>query len=111
MRVALLSAANAVDIGLEQIVYAWFSGPSFETQTEIRAVLAPGADTVGLSTESEGFLSLFPELKVTAGSVITNMASGLFNEETTHEHTKAIAALGALKPERVLRSYLSSGLF
>ncbi|MCY3996119.1 MAG: purine-nucleoside phosphorylase [Rhodobacter sp.] len=109
MRADLLSAADEEGIGLKQGVYAWFSGPSFETPAEIRAVRTLGADAVGMSTVPEAILSRFLGLKVAAVSVITNMAAGLSDEAISHEHTKAMAPLGAAKLERVLRRYLSRG--
>ncbi len=109
MRAALLGAASREKIRLEQGVYAWFSGPSFETPAEIRAVRALGADAVGMSTVPEVILSRFLGIRVAAVSVITNMAAGLSDEAISHEHTKAMAAPGAIKLERILRRYLSDG--
>ena len=43
---------------------------------------------------------------VAAISTITNMAAGMSDERLSHEHTKAMAPLGAAKLERVLRRYL-----
>ena len=43
---------------------------------------------------------------VAAISTITNMAAGLGNETISHEHTKAMAPLGAAKLERVVRRFL-----
>lgn len=108
MRTDLLAAAAEEGIKLGQGVYAWFSGPSFETPAEIRAARTLGADAVGMSTVPEAILSRFLGLKVAAVSVITNMAAGLSDEAISHEHTKAMAPLGAAKLERILRRYLSS---
>ena len=49
---------------------------------------------------------LFLGLRVAAISTITNMAAGLSDEQISHEHTKAMAPLGAAKLEKVLRHYL-----
>ena len=87
-------------------VYAWYSGPSFETPAEIRAIRLLGADAVGMSTVPEVILARFFGLKVAAVSVLTNMAAGLSDEQISHEHTKAMAPLGAAKLERVLRRHL-----
>ncbi|MFY9244978.1 MAG: purine-nucleoside phosphorylase, partial [Roseicyclus sp.] len=45
-------------------------------------------------------------LKVAAISTITNKAAGLSDEQISHEHTKAMAPLGAAKLERILRRML-----
>ena len=65
-----------------------------------------GADAVGMSTVPEVILARFLGLRVAAISTITNMAAGMSDEELSHEHTKAMAPLGAAKLERVLRRYL-----
>ncbi|WP_343080952.1 purine-nucleoside phosphorylase [Ostreiculturibacter nitratireducens] len=106
MRAALRSAALSEGVDLAEGVYAWFSGPSFETPAEIRAARILGADAVGMSTVPEVILARFLGLNVAAISVITNMAAGMSDEKLSHEHTKAMAPLGAGKLERVLRRYL-----
>ncbi len=106
IRAALLAAAEAEGIPLAQGVYAWYSGPSFETPAEIKAIRILGADTVGMSTVPEVILARFLGLKAAAISTVTNMAAGLSDEAISHEHTKAMAPLGAAKLEKILRRYL-----
>jgi purine-nucleoside phosphorylase len=108
LRAALKDAAKAEDIPLPEGVYAWYSGPSFETPAEIRALRILGADAVGMSTVPEVILARFLGLKVAAISTITNKAAGLSDENISHEHTKAMAPLGAAKLERILRRFLSA---
>ncbi len=91
---------------LAEGVYAWYSGPSFETPAEIRALRILGADAVGMSTAPEVILAGFLGLRAAAVSVVTNMAAGLSDEAISHEHTKAMAPIGAAKLERILRRYL-----
>jgi purine-nucleoside phosphorylase len=106
LRRALLAAAEAEGVTLTEGVYAWYSGPSFETPAEIRALRVLGADAVGMSTVPEVVLARFLGLEVAAISTITNMAAGLSDEALSHEHTKAMAPIGAAKLARVLRRYL-----
>ena len=106
IRAALQAAAMAEGVALPQGVYAWYSGPSFETPAEIRAIKILGGDAVGMSTVPEVILARFLGLKVAAISTITNMAAGLSDEKISHEHTKAMAPLGAAKLEKILRRYL-----
>lgn len=106
MRAGLTAAAKAEGIVLRDGVYAWYSGPSFETPAEIRALRVLGADAVGMSTVPEVILARFLGLRTAAISTITNMAAGMSDEVLSHEHTKAMAPLGAAKLERVLRGYL-----
>ncbi len=106
MRAALKAAAEAEGIALPEGVYAWYSGPSFETPAEIRMLKMLGADAVGMSTVPEVILARFLGLKVAAISTVTNMAAGMSDEKISHEHTKAMAPLGAAKLEKILRRYL-----
>jgi len=106
MRKALRAAADEVGVTLRKGVYAWYSGPSFETPAEIRALRVLGADAVGMSTVPEVILARFLGMRVAAISVITNMAAGMSDEAISHEHTKAMAPKGASRLEKVLRRYL-----
>ena len=108
LRAALRAAATVAGVALPEGVYAWYSGPSFETPAEIRAIKILGGDAVGMSTVPEVILARFLGLKVAAISTITNMAAGMSDEQISHEHTKAMAPLGAAKLERILRAYLRS---
>lgn len=107
MRDGLLAAAEAEEIPLQSGTYAWFSGPSFETPAEIRAIRTLGADAVGMSTVPEVILARFFGIDVAAISAITNMGEGLSDEKLSHEHTKQNAVAGAEKLERLIRRYLS----
>jgi purine-nucleoside phosphorylase len=106
LRAALTTAAQSEGIALPQGVYCWFSGPSFETPAEIRAARILGADAVGMSTVPEIILARFLGIRCAAISVITNMGAGLSDESISHDHTKAMAPLGAAKLERILRRFL-----
>ncbi len=108
LRAALQAAARHLGIDLPEGVYAWYSGPSFETPAEIRMLRTLGADAVGMSTVPEVILARFLNLRVAAISAITNMAAGMSDEAISHDHTKAMAPLGAAKLERILKEFLTS---
>ena len=110
LRAALRASAAAVGVALPEGVYAWYSGPSFETPAEIRAIKILGGDTVGMSTVPEVILARFLGLRVAAISTITNMAAGMSDEQISHEHTKAMAPIGAAKLEQVLRHFLRQAI-
>ena len=105
-RAALVASAAGEGVSMAQGIYAWYSGPSFETPAEIRALKILGADAVGMSTVPEVILARFLKMRVLAISTITNMAAGMSAEKISHEHTKAMAPLGAAKLEKVLRRFL-----
>ncbi|QQA42423.1 purine-nucleoside phosphorylase [Pelagovum pacificum] len=106
IREALREAATTTGTEMHKGIYAWYSGPSFETPAEIRAIRMLGADAVGMSTVPEVILGRFLGLKCGAVSTITNMAAGMSDEKISHEHTKQMAPLGAAKLETVLRAAL-----
>jgi purine-nucleoside phosphorylase len=106
LRAALQAAAARQGVDLSEGVYCWYSGPSFETPAEIRMLKLLGADAVGMSTVPEVILARFLGLRVAAISTITNMAAGMSDEKISHDHTKAMAPLGAAKLERILREFL-----
>ncbi|PYE84771.1 purine-nucleoside phosphorylase [Pseudoroseicyclus aestuarii] len=106
LRAGLRAAADAESVEMADGVYAWYSGPSFETPAEIRAIRSLGADAVGMSTVPEVILARFLGLRAAALSAITNMGAGLSDEAISHAHTKAMAPIGAEKLETVLRRFL-----
>jgi purine-nucleoside phosphorylase len=105
LRAALLAAAEREGIALATGVYMWFSGPSFETPAEIRFARIAGADAVGMSTVPEVILGRFFRLRVAAVSTITNFAAGMTGAELSHEETKRLAPVGAVKLQRLLHSF------
>jgi len=100
--------AGATDIGVPLMhgVYAWASGPQFETPAEIRMMKILGADAVGMSTVPEVILSRFLGLKVVGFSNITNMAAGMSEAAITHAQTKAWAAKSADQFQALIKAFL-----
>ena len=95
LRSVLHTVAGAQDTKLNEGVYAWFSGPSFETPAEIRAISMLGADAVGMSTVPETILARHAGMRVAAVSVITNFAAGMQAEALSHDQTKRESAKAA----------------
>jgi purine-nucleoside phosphorylase len=106
LRTALGRAARAVGTDLQEGVYVWFSGPSFETPAEIRMAQVLGADLVGMSTVPEVLLARFYGLRVAALSVVTNMAAGIEGASPSHQDTKDVAGEAGPRIEHVLRVFL-----
>lgn len=95
LRATMHSVAQAQGTKLNEGVYAWFSGPSFETPAEIRAITMLGADAVGMSTVPETILARHAGMRVAAVSVITNLAAGMQAEALSHDQTKRESAKAA----------------
>ncbi len=105
---ALHDAARGAQVGLNEGVYMWFSGPSFETPAEIRAARILGADLVGMSTVPEVILGRRAGLRCAAVSVVTNYAAGLAGGDPSHEETQAVAHEAADRFKRLLRGFIRS---
>ena len=104
----LHSVAAAQGTALHEGVYAWYSGPSFETPAEIRAIRILGADAVGMSTVPETILARRFGLRVAAVSVITNLAAGMRDARLSHAHTKAEAAKAEARFKRLVAGFAES---
>ncbi|MDA3926892.1 MAG: purine-nucleoside phosphorylase [Kiritimatiellae bacterium] len=91
----LRKAANESNAILSEGVYAFTTGPSYETPAEIRAYASMGADAVGMSTVPEATVASAAGIKVAALSCITNMAAGISGPHLSHteviEQTKKSA--------------------
>ena len=97
---------RAADVELNEGVYMWFSGPSFETPAEIRVARILGADLVGMSTVPEVILARRAGLRCAAVSVVTNFAAGLAGGDPSHEETQEYAARAADRFKRLLRAFI-----
>ena len=97
-RLAELLHASAIRLGLRAMdgVYAYTSGPCYETPAEIQAYKAQGADVVGMSTVPEATFARACGLKVAGLSLVSNLAAGISRQALYHE--EVMAAGEAAKP-------------
>jgi purine-nucleoside phosphorylase len=79
------SVARDENILLREGVYAWLSGPSFESPADLRFLRTIGADAVGMSTVPEVIVARHGRMRVLGISGISNKANLDGNTETTHE--------------------------
>ncbi len=93
MRSIAKSVAEKNNIDIKEGVYAYMTGPSYETPAEIRALSVMGADAVGMSTVPECVSAVHCGMDVLAISCITNMAAGITGEKLTGE--EVITAAGS----------------
>lgn len=103
----LRDTAHRNGLVLNEGVYMWFSGPSFETPAEIRMARALGADAIGMSTVPETILARFLGLKVVAVSTITNLAAGMAPQGPSHAETKEVAGAAAADLAGLLVAFLA----
>jgi len=107
LRAALQRAAAGIGLDLPEGVYAWLSGPSFETPAEIRMVQVLGGDLVGMSTVPEVILARYCGLAVAAVSVVTNLAAGIEGASPSHQETKDTALEASDRFKRLIRAFVA----
>ncbi len=74
LRQIALEVAQANGFTLQQGVYGYVAGPSFETPAELRFLRTVGADAVGMSTVPEVVVARHAGMRVLGISSITNKA-------------------------------------
>ena len=77
--------AAAQNLKVQEGVYLFLSGPTYETPAEIRAFRVLGADAVGMSTVPEVIAMAHMNIPVLGISCITNMAAGILPQKLTHQ--------------------------
>lgn len=92
LRDALHAIAKRRGIRVMDGVYAYTSGPVFETPAEIRAYRGMGADVVGMSTAPEAIFARACGMKVAGVSFVSNMAAGISGTPLSHEEVMAATA-------------------
>jgi purine-nucleoside phosphorylase len=108
LRGLLLESATAVDVELEQGIYAGLLGPSYETPAEVRMLGILGADAVGMSTVMEAIAARWVGMRLCGVSLVTNAGAGLSPTPLTHEEVLAAADEAGPRLARVIGAFLES---
>ena len=77
--------AENLGFTLKDGIYAYMSGPQYETPAEIRMLRTMGADLVGMSTVAEVIQAAQCGINVLCISCVTNYAAGIKDEPLSHE--------------------------
>lgn len=85
--------ADASGLGLQEGVYMYFTGPSYETPAEIKMARILGADAVGMSTVPEAIIANHRGVKVLGISCITNMAAGILETPLDHSEVTEVSKM------------------
>ncbi|MDR0966202.1 MAG: purine-nucleoside phosphorylase [Myxococcales bacterium] len=87
----LRKTAARLSVPLQEGVYAWLTGPSYETPAEIRMLKTIGIDAVGMSTVPETIVANHMGVRVAGISCITNLAAGISKVPLSHEEVSETA--------------------
>ena len=99
-------AARETGVHLNEGVYMYFPGPSFETPAEVRAARVLGADAVGMSTVPEATVAAHCGMEVLGITVLTNMAAGVLQQRLTGEEVNIAANQAAKDFSALIRECL-----
>jgi len=99
--------AKDYEIHLQKGIYVGYSGPSYETKSEIKAFRMLGGDAVGMSTVPEVITAIHSGMKVLGLSCITNMATGISKHKLTHEEVLSASAQALDKISLLLLKFIS----
>ncbi len=108
-RLCELMHATANKLGLRVMdgVYAYTTGPCYETPAEIQSYKLQGADVVGMSTVPETIFAKACGFKIAGLSLVSNLASGISRRELNHEEVVEAAAEAKPHMKAFIEDFLS----
>ena len=108
-RLAELLHASANRLGLRAMdgVYAYSSGPCYETPAEIQAYKAQGADVVGMSTVPEAVFARSCGMKIAGLSLVSNLAAGISRRALDHEEVMAAGAAAKPRMAEIIEDFIA----
>jgi purine-nucleoside phosphorylase len=107
IRVLAKACAKQSGIRLKEGVYYYMTGPSYETASEVKAINLLGANAVGMSTVPEVIAATHGGMKVMGLSCITNMATGILDQQLGHEEVIKTGAMVKEKFITLLKSIIT----
>ncbi len=97
LRTKAKKVADDNGIMVHEGVYCGVTGPTFETKSEYKLILAIGGDAVGMSTVGEVIAANHIGMNVFAMSVITDL--GIREEDNVITHAEVLEAAHAAEPK------------
>lgn len=91
LRMLAKRVGDHLGIKLNEGVYTWWTGPSYETPAEIKMISILGGDAVGMSTVPEALVASHAGMNVLGISCLTNMASGILPQKLSHQEVLDVA--------------------
>ncbi len=99
--------AQELNITLQEGVYVQFTGPNFESPTEVKMARILGGDAVGMSTGCEAVAANHMGMRICGISCISNLASGMTKNPLTHTEVQETADRVAYDFKRLVKQIIS----
>ena len=103
----LHAAANRLDLRIMDGVYAYTSGPCYETPAEVQFYKAAGADVVGMSTVPEAIFAKACGFYIAGLSLVTNLAAGISRRPLGHDEVVAAAKAAKQSMGDIIDGFIS----
>lgn len=101
-------AALHEKISLQEGVYWYTKGPSYETPAEIKMMHKFGGDAIGMSTVHEAVFAGYLGMETSSISCITNYAAGISDSKLDHKEVTETANRVKDKFERLVKRIITS---
>jgi purine-nucleoside phosphorylase len=108
-RAQFTQAAETKGLTLHEGVYAGLLGPQYETPAEVQMLRRLGADAIGMSTVLEAIQARALGLEVAGFSCLTNWATGMGDDQLSHEEVLRVGRNAAAEFSRLLGATLGTG--
>lgn len=108
LRAAVKNIAKENNIPLQEGVYAYMTGPSYESPADIRALGILGADAVGMSTVPEAIALNHCGAQIIGISCISNMAAGISPIPLSHKEVKEACDAASNKFKKLVNAIVLS---
>lgn len=102
----LKTAAAAAGVTVHEGVYMWFSGPSYETPSEVKLARLFGADLMGWSIAPEAILARRYGLPFCGVAVVTDFGAGFSGGAPSGDMTRGPAVAGSVAIKRLARAFV-----
>ena len=98
--------AEETTLNIHEGNYYFWSGPQFETPSEINAIRILGGDAVGMSTVTESITAAHCGMDLLAMSLITNYCAGMTGEPITPEEVGEMGRTVSVQMKKLIRTIL-----
>lgn len=106
LRTELARILRSHSLPVHEGVYAWFTGPTYETPAEVQMAKRMGADLVGMSTVPEAIAARHMGADVAGLSLVTNQAAGISGEPLSHDDVTETATRARARFANVIDAFL-----